>query len=179
MNKIVRIAFIALVLVLIAAMPAVAENDGPHGHSFHATIDGWETGFSPGPNPGRCPAGTEWMIFTAGSGVADGYGAFEFTTGHCSRVVTLTPSGAVGKLAAGVMVLTFDEENVLELGYKGTWQYDGDLTTGEGIAKVHQSYEVLDGTGMFAGAKGHGHVGGVFDFHRVLMDLDGGLILAK
>jgi hypothetical protein len=119
------------------------------------------------------------MLFTAGTGEAAGLGTFNYTTEHCSRVVTPTPAGAIGKLAAGVLVLTFDEANELYIGYQGTWQFDGNLLTGGGTAKVHQSYEVIGGTGLFAGAEGHGHFGGVDAFHQILMELDGGLILAE
>lgn len=117
------------------------------------------------------------MLLTAGGGEADGFGTFEYTSEHCSRVVTPTPAGAVGKLAAGIIVFTFDSGE-LTLAYQGTWKYDGDLTTGEGIAEVHQSYEVIDGTGIFEGARGHGSMEGVDDFHHILMDVTGSLKLA-
>lgn len=61
----------------------------------------------------------------------------------------------------------------------GHARFDGDLNTGEGIGTVSQSYEVIDGTGKFAGASGHGSMGGVDDFHRILMDLNGGLKLVE
>jgi hypothetical protein len=150
------------------------------GGRFHATIDGAETGFIPGPNEGRCPAGTEWILLTAGVGEAAGLGSLTYTTEHCSRVVTLTPTGAIGKLAAGELVLTFDDTgDELHIAYEGTWKFDGNLLTGDGIAKAHQSYQVIGGTGIFEGAKGHGHMEGVDDFHQVMNTLDGGLILDK
>lgn len=177
-TRILTITCLLLLSLVAGVAPAAAGGHSAHGNSFHATISGWETGFSPGPNVGRCPGGTEWMLFTAGTGEAAGLGAFDYTSEHCSRVVTLTPAGAIGKLAAGVAVFTFDAANKLYIGYQGTWKFDGNLLTGDGTAKVHQSYNVTGGTGMFEGAKGHGHFGGVDDFHQILMDLDGGLILA-
>jgi hypothetical protein len=85
------------------------------------------------------------------------------------------PSGAQGKLDAGIMVFTFSDGE-LTLAYQGSWKFAGDLSTGEGIADVHQSYEVLDGTGIFEGAKGHGQIGGAFDFHDVYFDIRGSLV---
>jgi hypothetical protein len=117
------------------------------------------------------------MLFTAGVGEAVGYGPFTYSSEHCSRVVTMIPGGAQGKLAAGIIVLTFDTGE-LTLAYSGSWKFIGDLTTGDGIAKAQQSYELLDGTGIFAGAKGHGQMGGVDDFHHVLFDIRGSLVLA-
>jgi hypothetical protein len=168
------------VLALAFAVVPMASADGgsSQGNAFHASVDGWETGFIPGPFilEGRCPAGTGWILLTAGGGEADGYGTFEYTSEHCSRVVTPTPAGAVGKLAAGIQVFTF-ENGELTIAYQGTWKFDGDLTTGDGISKIHTSYEVIGGTGIFEGAKGHGSMGGVDDFHHILFDLDGGLNL--
>lgn len=179
MKSFMRVMVIAAAALMAGVAPASAGDGGPHGKAFHASIDGFESGFVPGPNPGRCPAGTEWVFLTEGGGSAVGYGDFAYSSEHCSRIVTFTPAGAVGKLAAGELRLTFDgTDDELYISYRGTWKFDGDLTTGAGIAKVHQSYEVTGGTGMFAGASGHGHMGGVVDFGRVLMDLDGGLHLA-
>jgi hypothetical protein len=149
-------------MLVAAATPALAADHPRHGNSFHAYIDGGETGFSPGPNPGRCPAGTQWMLFTGGVGEAAGLGTFDYTT-------------------AGLLVLTFDDTgDELHIAYQGTWKFDGDLSTGDGIAKIHQSWEVIGdvSTGMFAGAKGHGHMEGTDDFHLVFMELDGNLRLA-
>ena len=115
---------------------------------------------------------------TDGVGESDGFGAFKYTSEHCSRVLTPTPAGAVGKLAAGIMVFTFDDGE-LTLAYQGTWKFDGEITTGEGIAKVHQSYKVISGTGVFEGAKGHGSMGGVDDFHHILFDLNGSLKIVR
>jgi hypothetical protein len=180
MRRVFRFSVVLLALMLIVSSPAMAGDDPSQGNSFHASLDGWETGFIPGPfiPEGRCPAGTEWILQTAGGGEAAGFGTFDYTSEHCSRVLTLTPAGAVGKLAAGIMVLTFDDGE-LTVAYEGTWKFDGDLTTGEGIAKVHQSYEVVGGTGIFEGAKGHGYLGGVDDFHHILFDLRGSLKTAN
>ncbi|MDH5421742.1 MAG: hypothetical protein OEY55_08055 [Acidimicrobiia bacterium] len=178
MSRVIRIT-VLLMLLLTVSTPASAA--GYQGNSFHGSIDGWETGFSPGPNEGRCPAGTEWMLFSAGVGEAAGYGTFVFEEAHCSRVLTLTPQGAIGKLSAGSMTLTFDDSgDELHIAFTGTWRYDGDLATGEGTAKVHQSWTVMGdaSTGMFEGAEGHGAMQGVSSFHRILFELDGGLILS-
>ena len=177
-----NIAVLAVMLLVATAAPAAAAGHSAHGNSFHAFVDGAYSGFSPGPNIGRCLAGTEWMLSTAGSGEAEGLGTFAYTTEHCSRVVTPTPVGAIGKLAAGILVLTFDDTgDQLHIAYQGTWKFDGDLMACDGIAKIHQSWEVLgeNSTGMFFGAKGHGHMGGVDERSEIFMELDGGLILAK
>lgn len=181
MRRVIGLCVVVAVMVVAAATPVLAADHPGHGNSFHAYIDGAETGFSGGPNPGRCPAGTQWMLFTGGVGEAAGLGTFDYTTAHCSRVVTDTPAGAIGKLAAGLLVLTFDDTgDELHIAYQGTWKFDGDLTTGDGIAKIHQSWEVIGdvSTGMFAGAQGHGHMEGTDDFHLVFMELDGNLRLA-
>ena len=172
----VMLTVLAMALAIVPVASAAAGGGSSQGHSFHASVDGWETGFIPGPfiPEGRCPGGTEWILLTAGGGEADGFGTFEYTSEHCSRVVTPTPVGAVGKLAAGIMVLMFDDGELV-LAYEGSWKFDGDLTTGEGVAKVRQSYEVIGGTGVFEGAKGHGSMGGVDDFHHILFDLNGSL----
>lgn len=180
MRRVLRISVVVVLLLVAAAAPAAAAGHSAHGNSFHAFIDGGYSGFSPGPNEGRCPAGTEWKLSTAGGGKAEGLGAFHYTTEHCSRVVTPTPTGAIGKLAAGILVLTFDTGDKLHIAYKGTWKFEGDLSVG-GVAKVHQSWEVIGeaSTGKFEGAKGHGHMEGSDEFGHILMELDGGLILAK
>ena len=172
----VMLTVLMMVLAVVAVASAAPGGASTQGNSFHASVDGWETGFIPGPfiPEGRCPAGTGWILLTAGGGEADGFGTFEYTSEHCSRVIASTPAGAVGKLAAGIMVFTFDSGE-LTLAYQGTWKFDGDLATGEGIAKVHQSYEVIDGTGVFEGAKGHGFMGGVDEFHHILFDMNGSL----
>ena len=176
MKQGVRLLVVALAVLMAVAAPATA---APKGHGFHGSVDGWESGFLPGPliPEGRCPEGTGWMLFSDGGGEAEGYGSFSFSAGHCSRVVAPIPGGAQGKMAAGVMVLDFGEGDVLTLGYWGSWKYIGDLDTGEGKAKAQQSYEVLEGAGIFEGAKGHGSMNGVFDFHRVLFDIRGSLVL--
>ena len=176
----VMLGVLAMALAVVPVASAAAGGGSSQGNSFHASVDGWESGFIPGPfiPEGRGPAGTEWILLTAGGGEADGFGTFEYTSEHCSRVVTPTPAGAVGKLAAGIMVFTFDDGE-LTLAYQGTWKFDGEITTGEGIAKVHQSYEVTSGTGVFEGAKGHGSMGGVDDFHHILFDLNGSLKIVR
>lgn len=168
---------VAVALLVVAAVPVAATPASSNGHGFHAYVNGLETGFIPGPNEDRCPAGTEWILQTAGVGEAAGYGSFEYTSEHCSRVTAVIPSGAQGKLAAGIMVFTFDNGE-LTLGYQGSWKFVGDLSIGAGVADVQQSYEVLEGTGIFAGAKGHGQIGGVFDFGEVYFDITGSLVPA-
>ena len=174
MRRVMVIA-VALGLLFGLALPAGAGNEGK---GFKATIDGAETGFLPDfliPE-GRCPDGTGWMLFAGGVGEAEGYGAFMWTTAHCSRPIAPTPDGAVGKLAAGELVMMFgDTGDVLRIAYDGQWKFSGDLMTGDGIAKVHQRYVVMGGTGMFEGATGHGRMNGVDDFHEILMHLRGSL----
>jgi len=75
-------------------------------------------------------------------------------------------------------VFTFDEGE-LTIAYQGTQRFDGDLTTGEGIGKIHTSCEVIGGTGVVVGATGHGFMGGVDDSHHILFDLNGGLKLVE
>ena len=174
----VMLTVLALAFVIVPV--ASADRGSSQGNAFHATVDGWETEFIPGPfiPEGRCPASTGWILRIAGGGEADGFGAFEYTSEHCSRVVTPNPAGAVGKLTAGIMVLTFDSGE-LTIAYQGSWKFDGDLTIGAGISKVHQSYEVIDGTRILEGARGHGSMGGVDDFHHILFDMNGGLKLVE
>ena len=166
--------------MLVVGGPASAVEKPAWGGSFHASIDGWETGFVPGPGipEGRCPGGAEWMLLTAGVGEATRLGTFEYTSEHCSWVVTPTPTGAIGKLGGGIMIMSFSEGD-LTLAYSGTWKFDGDLTTGDGIAKIHQKYRVVDGTGVFEDARGSGHIGGVDDFHHILFDVRGSLHLVE
>lgn len=171
-----RILYVMVFLsLLLTAAPSMADA-GPNGHGFKGAVDGWETGFVPGPfiPEGRCPVGTEWMLQSAGDGETEGFGHFEWTAAHCSRIVTSTPAGAVGKLADGIMVLTFDDGE-LTLGYRGSWKYAGDLATGEGIAKVQQTYDALSGKGVFEGARGSGQMGGVDDFGHIMFDVTGSL----
>lgn len=58
-TRILAITGVVLLSLVAGAAPAAAGGHSAHGNSFHATISGWETGCSPGPNVGRCPAGTE------------------------------------------------------------------------------------------------------------------------
>jgi len=164
---------LAVGLILTLAAPAAA-NDSK-GHSFHATIDGGESGFVPGPfiPEGRCPPEAGWMYLTEGTGESN-FGPFTYTSEHCSWIVTSTAHSTIGKLANGVMVFDF-AEGQLTLDYDGSWEFTGDLMTGVGSAQVRAQYEVLDGTETFEGAKGHGQYGGEIDLGHVLFDLTGSL----
>lgn len=175
MKRVIRVFAMVMALLLLAALPAAAVS--AKGHGFHASVEGFETGFTPGPliPEGRCPASSGWILESAGGGEAAGYGAFTWEAAHCSRVVAPIPGGAQGKMAAGVMVLSFDEGD-LTLGYTGSWKFVGDLMSGAGVAKAQQSYTVLGGTGIFDGAKGHGQIGGFFDNHAISFDIRGSLV---
>ena len=177
-----RVFVILSVLAMALAIVPTASADGgsSRGNAFHASVDGWETGIIPGASipEGRCPTSAGWILLTAGDGEADGLGTFHYTTEHCAWLVETTPARFVGKLAAGIMVLDF-EDGELTLAFQGNWRFDGNLNTGEGIGTFNQSYEVIDGTGIFAGASGHGSMDGVDDVHNILMDLHGGLKLVE
>lgn len=147
-------------LLFVMAAPASATVYPDQGR-----VGGVETGFVPAEliPAGRCPAQVMWMLLTAGSGELNTYGSFDWSAAHCSWVVAPHPVGIEGALGSGEMVLTFHESgDQLFLAYQGHWRFNGDLATGEGIAEVRQTFNVVGGTGMFEGATGHGRIDGTF-----------------
>lgn len=176
MRRVMR-ALVPLMLVFfVVAAPASAAGDW----TDQARIGGWETGFVPGPAipQDRCPPQAMWMLLSAGSGELNTYGTFSWTAEHCSWVVEPLAVGAEGALGGGEMVLTFhDSGDQLVLAYQGQWRFIGDLTTGEGVAEIRQSFDVAGGTGMFVGATGHGRIDGTLDLHQIYFRMVGDIEL--
>jgi hypothetical protein len=174
MTRLLRVTALVMTLVLAGAWPATA------AEPMRASLQGITVGFSadPGALAARCPAGSEWILRTAGSGQlsSEAYaGSVDYSTEHCSRVLAGTmPGHAVGKIAAGLLTLVTPGGDELYAAYEGTFVFNGDVAVAW-RSDVHQSFAITGGTGVFAGASGNGSFPTVDNSGAVTMALNGAL----
>lgn len=169
-----RLALLPLLLVACTDQEPIAPditlapmfNAAGNSHQLTTTFEGPTTGFITDPLAvaARCPEGFQWILQSAGSGemVSPGYaGQFTLTTEHCSRWVTGPPDRAtgkvVGRIGRGLMTMTTPVGD-LTMAYDGTFVFEGDLSISAWVSKVNSSNAIVGGTGVFAGASGHGHI---------------------
>jgi len=115
---------------------------------------------------GRCSLASDYVITGSFEGEATHAGRFTGSASHCSQV-TWGPLGPIGAVYSdGQGVLETANGSTLELSY-------GSGATGvdpvSGANWFRDSWTFTGGTGLFAGAKGHGEEGGSFmDFNALL-----------
>ncbi|MEN8113019.1 MAG: hypothetical protein ABFS21_01415 [Actinomycetota bacterium] len=158
-----RIVFLLLALGLaIAVVPAASAIDaGP----MRGSTVGRETGYNPDPAAvaARCPVGYQWILSSESviQFESDVYtGPLFATEDHCSRWLH-APKGPgyqvlPGKMGAGVQVMTTPGGDTLTLATRGTFVLKGDLSIFSYRADVASTFTIVDGTGVFEGASGHG-----------------------
>jgi hypothetical protein len=163
-NAMRRLLILLFVVALGAtAVPVAAAADaGP----LSGTLVGGTVGFNPDPAAveARCPAESQWILYTVASVdmESDVYaGPLWATNDHCSRWIH-APKGTdnetlPGKVAAGRMVMTTPDGDTLVIATRGTFVFKGDAVNFSSFtSKVRLVFEVVDGTGIFSGATGHG-----------------------
>ncbi len=101
-------------------------------------------------------------------------GPFTLTDEHCTRLVNIRNDGllSVAHIRLGEMTLTATEaEGTLEISYKAPGVIHGDVFVGPNVHTYNGPYTVTGGTGIFDGATGHGHIGGVGEFDGLEFDI--------
>jgi len=132
---------------------------------FHTTFEGAATGFimDPAQVAARCPEGFQWILQNEGAGdmVSSTYtGPYTFTAEHCSAWLTGPPSlgtgPVVGMIGAGLITVNTSVGS-FGMAYDGrfVFQYQGSVTSW--LSDVNAHFTIVDGTGDFEGASGHGH----------------------
>ncbi len=157
-----RAMVLAFVVLLIAAVPATAAES----HDLWAMFEGPTVGFNDDPEAvsARCPDGFQWIIQNAGDGWVQSpfySGPVTFENEHCSAWLAFNPGRATGRVGAGVHTFTTPDGDVLALEYHGGFTFEGDLDVGVWQSNANLIYTVVDGTGVFEGASGHGSFGAV------------------
>jgi hypothetical protein len=100
--------------------------------------------------PDGCPATAGWRYLAVGSGDFSHLGAVDFELTHCSRMT----SELTGEFDHGITTITAANGDVLTLAHRGTFELEfGDDGA---YSYVALEWEVLGGTGRFAGASGSG-----------------------
>ncbi len=151
-------------LAVMLALPAAAVGAAPAPRQLRASFVTVST--MPG-SPLGCPAGFEdgWRIGSSGSGelLSPVYsGPVLVDELHCSRWLARDPSQpgpAVGDVADGRLTFTAvgHPESRLVLSFAGVFQLTGD-PTGAFFSRITLQVTIVDGTGVFAGASGSGHL---------------------
>jgi hypothetical protein len=162
-----RIAALLAALMLTAASPVAGRG------AMSASLEGSIVGFSIDPTAvaGRCPPAfpqtpPEWaqaILRSAGSGTlasAAYTGPVTFTAEHCTVIVVVTEHAqAVVRIRAGLMTITTPGGDTLSLAYEAPGVFRGDLfLVGPREHVGNGPYTITGGTGVFAGATGHGHM---------------------
>jgi len=101
--------------------------------------------------PDDCPDGTVWRYVSEGSGRLLHLGRVGVVVTHCTRFTSPT-TGAFGQ---GTMTFTAANGDVLVLNHWGTFELVGG-PAGPMYSYIDLHWEVVGGTGRFAGATGHG-----------------------
>lgn len=174
-----------VVLALLAALFVVGVAPAAAGNALRASLEGTTVGFNPDPADvaARCPAGSQWILQTAGSGelTSAAYtGPVDYSTEHCSRIVAgdLTDH-AVGKIDAGRLTLVTPSGDELYATYRGTFVFNGDVESNTWRSDVSQSFTITGGTGIFAGASGHGYFSVVDNSGAATLGMNGSLALPR
>lgn len=153
---------LALAVLLMAAVPATAADS----HELWSMFQGPTVGFNDDPDAvaARCPDGFQWIIQNAGDGWVQTpfyTGSVSFENEHCSAWLAFNPGRATGRIGSGMHTFTTPDGDVLTLAYHGGFRFAGDLDVGVWQSNVELIYTVVNGTGVFAGASGHGLIGAV------------------
>ena len=103
---------------------------------------------------------------------------------HCTLLVKIRNDGllSVAHIRLGEMTLLATEAvGTLEMAFKAPGVIHGDVFLGPNVHTYNGPYRITGGTGIFEGATGHGHIGGVGEFDGTAFDitetLNGSLIV--
>lgn len=177
MTKRLRLPALLALLMLLVASPAWA------GNAMRASLQLTTVNviFDPATVAARCPPGSpQALVQSAGSGelTSGAYaGAVDWSDEHCSllRVVTKHEVAPVQD-DSGLLTLVTPGGDVLHIAYESPGVFTGDLSlAGSWQHRGNGPYTTIHGTGIFAGAAGHGHMGFFDDSGDVTIDLNGDL----
>ncbi len=179
MTKLLRVAVLLAALTVVGATPAAA------GNAMTASLEGFVVGFNQDPDAvaARCPPGfPQAIVQTAGSGVltSEAYtGPVAYSSEHCTLLLVVTEHDlAVTRADAGELTLVKPDGDELYAAYKQPGVFTGDLTlVGPSQHRANGPYTITGGTGIFAGASGHGHVFGLGQGVGVTLEMNGSLQL--
>jgi hypothetical protein len=121
-----------------------ATSDIQFAPGFDFVTNPWATGTF----DGRCPGGASWVIYFAGSGQGTHLGRFTWTSGHCSRVTSLTPPNV--EITDGQLQFVTANGDVLDETYVAA----GPLTPVGDQVCADTAATFIGGTGRFANASG-------------------------
>lgn len=155
---------VALLGLFLLPVPTAAASAGPH--NLQASFTSLAT--PPGPPIGSPPGFEEgWSAGSSGGGqmVSGVYsGDILVAQTHYSRWLTSGPRTngvVVGEVGGGRLTVTAasDPASTLVLAFAGVFQVTGD-PSGPFTFDAHITlrYTIIEGTGVFAGATGHGHI---------------------
>ena len=171
MTRACRVAALLAALMLVGAAPAAAAN------AMTASLELSIVGFTIDPDAvaARCPpvfpeAPAEWphaILQSAGTGTmtSEAYtGPITISESHCSMVLAVSEHQvAVVLIRAGRLTAVTPGGDTLTVAYRAPGVFKGDLTlVGARLHVANGPYTVTGGTGVLAGASGHGHIH-VFD----------------
>jgi hypothetical protein len=143
-----RIVALVAIMVLVAAVPVSAKP------AQGVPLKGQSIGFDqePGP-PSGCPDGTSWRYVSEGTGTLSHLGKMSFLATHCTVFDEAAGTGSFGN---GTITFTAANGDTLVIAQSGTFFMQGDPISGPFFAFITGEWEVVDGTGRFAGAEGSG-----------------------
>jgi hypothetical protein len=170
MTRLFRMTVLVAALMLTSAAQVAAA-----GNAVRASMTGTPAGvnFDPAAVAERCPAdfvGVGAIVQSAGSGelASEAYtGPVTYTDEHCTRPRQAPPDVFAREvtpllIAAGMMTLATPTGDTLNLEFTNPGVLKGDLTlAGFNRHTFNGPYTITGGTGIFAGASGHGQIGGV------------------
>ena len=174
------------VAVLLGALTVVGATPAATGNAMTASLpEGFIVGFNQDPAAvaARCPPGyPQAIVQSEQSGVltSGAYtGPVTASSEHCSLLLVVTEHElAVIRIDAGVLTLVTPDGDELHATYKAPGVFTGDLTlVGPSQHRANGPYTITGGTGIFAGASGHGHLGILADSEGGTWDLNGSLEL--
>lgn len=159
MRSAFRAIALAIVVLLVAALPAGARNT----QDVRLSYEGFTVGFNPDPGAvaDRCGEGFGWILQVAGTGEMRSphyTGPVDFFGEHCSQWVAFNPPRGVGVIGGGVQIWTTPSGDELVFSYQGGFKFEGDVDAGVWVSNVDNTYTVIDGTGVFEGLIGHGRM---------------------
>jgi hypothetical protein len=108
----------------------------------------------------------------SGQMVSDVYtGPITVTDQHCTLLRLANAQTAVASIHSGQMTIEATEgPGTLEITYKAPGVMHGDAFFGPNVHTFNGPYTITGGTGIFAGATGHGHLGGSAAFDGAVFD---------
>jgi len=156
MKSALRITAIVAVLTLMSALPTLATRGNP---DQAVPIAGWTAGTDSFAAPDEgCLPGDLWRYEHVGTGQVAHLGTVQVFVTHCTRLTGMT----TGEAGPGTMTMTAANGDQLFFTHFGTFEVTvGPAGPVESIVSLE--WEIVGGTGRFAGATGSGDGAGVSD----------------